>query len=174
MRLETPPTLHLIVGLPGSGKTTLARRLEHDQGALRLTPDEWITALYGQHLTQAVLDAARDPVEMLQWSVAVRALTLGVSVILDFGFWSRSERERFRSQAADVGARSQIHALLVPEEELWARLTQRNANLPPATFRITREQLAAWWALFEAPAADELVIRSPSGETRSAGGLTPA
>lgn len=32
------PTLHLLVGLPGSGKTTLARRLEQDLPALRLTP----------------------------------------------------------------------------------------------------------------------------------------
>lgn len=43
-----------------------------------------------------------------------------------------------------------------------AYAAQRN-TLPPATFRITREQPAAWWARCEAPAADELVIRSPSG-----------
>jgi predicted kinase len=33
-------TLHLMVGLPCSGKTTLARTLEHERSALRLTPDE--------------------------------------------------------------------------------------------------------------------------------------
>ena len=32
-------TLHLMVGLPCSGKTTEARRLERELGALRLTPD---------------------------------------------------------------------------------------------------------------------------------------
>ena len=33
--------LHLMVGLPCSGKTTEARRLEKEYHALRLTPDEW-------------------------------------------------------------------------------------------------------------------------------------
>ncbi|MGE3273288.1 MAG: AAA family ATPase, partial [Chloroflexota bacterium] len=40
--------LHLMVGLPGSGKTTLARQLEAQYSALRLTPDEWHIRLFGQ------------------------------------------------------------------------------------------------------------------------------
>ncbi len=35
-----PPTLFLTVGLPGTGKTTAARRIEAEHGALRLTKDE--------------------------------------------------------------------------------------------------------------------------------------
>src|SRR5437879_1890710 len=88
-KIESMPTLILMCGLPGSGKTTLAKKLEQERKALRLTPDEWITPLYGAELSQPELDACRDPVEAVQWSVAERALSLGVSVILDFGFWSR-------------------------------------------------------------------------------------
>jgi predicted kinase len=36
------PTLFLTVGLPATGKTTAARRLEVDHHALRLTKDEWM------------------------------------------------------------------------------------------------------------------------------------
>ena len=41
-------TLHLMVGLPCSGKTTLAQKLERERSALRLTPDEWQVPLFGQ------------------------------------------------------------------------------------------------------------------------------
>src|SRR4029077_5670077 len=166
------PTLHLIVGLLGSGKTTLARRLEREHDALRLCPDEWIAALYGNAPPEPILDAARDPVEQLQWAVAERALQLGVSVILEFGFWSRSERELFRARAAELGASSEVHARVVPEDELWRRLARRNAKLPPGTFAITREQLASWSKLFEPPVPEELARRpaenvAPSGRTRA-------
>ena len=39
---ESRATLHLICGLPGSCKTALAKRLEHDLPALRLAPDEYV------------------------------------------------------------------------------------------------------------------------------------
>ena len=149
-------TLILMCGLPGSGKTTRARELELERHALRLTPDEWIARLFGTGLTLPTLDWCRDPVEAVQWAVAERALSLGVNVILDFGFWSRSEREGFRSRAAALGARSEVHFLDAPREVLLARLAARNAELPAYTFHVTEVQLNAWWNLFEPPAADEL------------------
>jgi predicted kinase len=164
-RLADPPTLHLIVGLPGAGKTTLARQLELDIPAFRLTPDEWIETLYGASVKADVLDAARDPVERLQWDVAVRALELGVDVILDFGFWSREEREHFRSRAALLGARSQVHALHLSLDELWARLGDRNVARPAGTFRVSRAQLEQWWSVFQPPGADELLLRPAPHES---------
>lgn len=47
------PTLHLICGLPGSGKTTLAKQLEHDPPALRLAPDEWMARIVGDGYDEA-------------------------------------------------------------------------------------------------------------------------
>ena len=149
-------TLHLMCGLPGSGKTTLAERIERESNALRLSPDEWIVRLYGSQLTPPTLDWCRDPVEALQWSVAERVLTLGANVVLDFGFWSRAEREEFRARAAALGAGSEIHFLDVPRAELSARLAARNAEPPPGTFRVTEAQLEAWWQVFEPPTTDEL------------------
>lgn len=149
-------TLLLMCGLPCSGKTTLAVRLERERGALRLTPDEWIVRLYGERLTPPALDWCRDPVEALQWEVAGRALQLGVNVILDFGFWSRSEREEFRARAAALGAGSEVYFLDATRPTLLARLTERNADPPPYTFRVTEAQLDTWWNLFEPPAPDEL------------------
>jgi predicted kinase len=153
-------TLFLMCGLPGSGKTTLAKRLERERDALRLTPDEWIARLFGQHLTPPALDWCRDPVESVQWEVAERALRLGVNVVLDFGFWSRAEREEFRARAAALGAGSEVYFLDAAREELSARLAARNVEPPPGTFRVTEAQLDAWSKVFEPPTEDELRPRS--------------
>ncbi len=40
----TRPTLHLTVGLPGVGKTTLARKISHEDEAVRFSSDEWMIA----------------------------------------------------------------------------------------------------------------------------------
>ncbi len=94
------PILHLICGLPGSGKTTLARRLERDLPALRLAPDEWMARIVGDGYDES----KRAAVEAVQWEIAARALSLSVDVILENGFWSRSERDDFRARAAALGA----------------------------------------------------------------------
>ncbi len=40
-----PGRVILICGLPGSGKTTLSKRLATELGAVRMCPDEWMHAL---------------------------------------------------------------------------------------------------------------------------------
>jgi predicted kinase len=54
----------------------------------------------------------------------------------------------------------------VPKEDPWARLDRRNADLQPHTFHITREQLNAWWALFQQPDDDELRERPAPSELK--------
>jgi predicted kinase len=149
------PTLFLICGLPGSGKTTLARELEASRPALRLCPDEWIAVILADPADTAELDRLRTPVESVQWQLAKRALVLGLDVVLEYGFWSREERTFFRKEAEALGASVELRYLHVSRDELWARLMRRNADLPPGTFPVTLEQLDLWSSWFEVPAPDE-------------------
>jgi hypothetical protein len=143
----------LIVGLPGAGKTSLARRLAEERAGLRFTPDEWMDALFNTN----EFDGRRWVLESeLLWGVAARALELEVNVVLDYGCWSEEERELFRSRAQTLGATAEIVVLDLPFEVLWERIERRNADLPPATFAISREELAEWSDRFEVPTADEL------------------
>jgi predicted kinase len=150
------PTLYMICGLPGAGKTTLAKQIEVTESALRLCPDEWIAALLADITDTTEMNRLRDPVESLQWDLAKRALVLGMDVILENGFWSREERVRFRSEAKALGVRVELKYLDVTRDELWARLAKRNADLPPGSFAVTQEQLDLWWSWFEPPTADEI------------------
>jgi len=148
-----------MVGLPCSGKTTLAQKLEREQAALRLTPDEWQVRLFGQDAAQPEHDARHSLIEAMLWDIASRALALGTNVILDYGFWAREEREDFRWRAKQLGASSEVHFLDVAEAELLRRLALRNAQPSQASFYITEEMMKPWIAFFQKPTPDELERR---------------
>ena len=149
------PTRFLMVGLPGAGKTTRAMQIEAEHAALRLTPDEWILALYGTSLDRPQRGAIRDPVETLQWQLARRALVHRCNVVLDWGFWSRVERQRYRNEAEALGARVAIVYVSAEIEELWRRIRGRPVSAS-GTLEITRADLELWETLFEPPTEDEV------------------
>ena len=152
-------TLHLMVGLPCSGKTTLAQTLESEQSALRLTPDEWQVRLFGQDAEEPEHDVRHTLIETMLWNIAGRALALGTNVILDFGFWAREEREDFRLRAKKLGARSEVHFLDVSEDELMRRLEVRNSQPSQESFHIPEDTMKPWIAFFQRPTPDELERR---------------
>lgn len=156
------PTLFLTCGLPGSGKTTLAKRIEQDAPALRLTADEWLHELYPELSTTEVEHGPyRGRLEPLQWMTAVRALELGCNVVLDWGLWAREERDLYRTAARAVGARVVLCLLDPPVDELWNRLSRRNADRPFGVYEIPKSALLRWSEAFQRPTADELALYDP-------------
>ena len=131
------PTLFLMVGLPATGKTTVARRLEVEHAALRLTKDEWMKALCGDENPSS----GSDVIEGRLIEIGPRALELGVSVVVDFGLWGRDERSALRQAAADRGARVEMYYLEAPRDEMRRRLDQRWLDQPHTTWEISDEVL---------------------------------
>ena len=147
--------LYAMVGLPCAGKTTHAKELEKAAGAVRFTPDEWHTCLFGHDMDSPEHDSRHDRVESLMRGVADTLLRNGVSVILDFGFWGRSERDALRAHAADLGAGFEMHYMDVPLETIYARMDARNASGRDDIFVFTKVDLAVWLEWWEPPTEDE-------------------
>jgi predicted kinase/N-acetylglutamate synthase-like GNAT family acetyltransferase len=152
--VPTRPTLFCVCGLPGAGKTTLARQLAGSTTAVRLSGDEWLADL-GIDLFD---EATRDRLEVLFWRLAQDLLRLGQSVILESGFWLRSDRDEKRVGAHALGARVELVYLDVGVAERWRRIERRNAAGAPTEVRITREQLEGWDQFFEPPDRDEIAL----------------
>lgn len=146
------PTLFLTVGLPCTGKTTAARRIEVEHDALRLTKDEWVKALYGHENPRS----ASDVIEGRLIEIGLRALELGTDVVIDFGLWSRDERSALRQAAADRGARVEMRYCDVTPAEQRRRLDHRQADAPHTTWPMSDDELARWAADFDIPTPGEL------------------
>ena len=119
---------------------------------MRMCPDEWMDAL-GIDLWD---QAARARVEALQWSQTLELVRRGLTVVVEWGVWSRAERDVARAEARSAGAAIELRYLDVPKDELWRRLDARNRRPGFGWTQIDRSSLDAWWEMFEPPTAEEL------------------
>jgi predicted kinase len=145
-------TLILMVGLPAAGKTTRAHELAATHHALRFTPDHWMIPLFGDSMA----GDKRWVLEGRLISVALQALRLGTSVVLDFGLWGRDERSALRWLARSAGAECQVVYLPVDKDIQLARIAHRQETTPHLTFPMTETDVDAWRQEFEEPDAAEL------------------
>jgi predicted kinase len=148
------PRLVLMCGLPAAGKTTLARELEEPYRAVRISADEWKLALGIDPFD----DAARVRLEAQLLALAERLLAIGTSVILEWGFWARRERDDLRGMARSHDALVELRFLDVTYDELVRRVEERTAN---GGIPITAEHMAIYRVKFEAPTAEELALFDP-------------
>lgn len=152
--VNSPPSLHglggklvILCGLPGSGKTTFAKRIVKETNAIRLCPDEWMSTLHFDLFDSE----ARMRVEQLQWEIAQRLLCIGQTVVLEWGTWLASERKALRHAAHERGATAELYVLEESLEILWKRICLRSADERFGSRSITRAELDNWATMFEPP-----------------------
>jgi predicted kinase len=146
----TGSRLIIVCGLPGSGKTTLAKALESRLRAVRFSPDEWMDAL-SLNLWD---EERRGKIEALQWKFGQELLALGLTVIIEWGTWGKAERDTLRLGARALGAAVELHYVSAPVDVLFDRIQRRGMEKPP----IDRETMSRWFEKFQAPTAEEMAL----------------
>lgn len=158
---ETTPTIHLVCGSTGAGKTTYSARLSEMTGAASFSIDDWMVTLFGPDAPSRpdwswiVERTARCERQIL--STAIQLARQGVSSILDIGLLRASDRERLSLAATEAGLTSRLHFVDADPTVRWNRVEARNAN-KGATFRlmVTREMFNAIESIWQPPDAVEL------------------
>ena len=157
---------HMIAGLTGAGKTTYARALARDLGAVRMSIDEWNGNLF-------FMD--RSPESDFGWfyervqrctrqmrETASQVLDAGVPVVFDCGFTNRLERGIFYDWADSSGFDLTLHFIATDPETCWQRVERRNLEKGETfALTVTKEMFDFMQRLWEPP--DEAEIRERNG-----------
>lgn len=146
------PTLTLFCGLPGAGKSTLARRLEVAGHGVRLSTDDWQAALGVAHADTHF----HERLQRVLYGHGLRLLRGGVDVIVEDGLWTKAERTAKFADARACGARIDFHVFEVPFDILWSRLQGRTSEAEPGAYPMTQQELRQAWDLFDPPSEDEV------------------
>lgn len=153
------PLAHVIIGFIGSGKTTFAKKLEKETGAIRITKDEWMIKIFGNKITsdknfeeydKNVIELTRD--------FAFKILESGRDVIIDEGFWARSQRDEIRRKIEMAGGKVQFYYVKNTHETMRERVSKRNLSLTADAFVISQEMYDGYKKYFEEPSPEEKCI----------------
>jgi len=153
------PIAYIISGFIGAGKTTFARKLEKETGAIRITKDEWVIKIYGNKITSDKNFEKYDKnITKLATDIAFKILKAGKDVVIDEGFWAKSQRDDIKKKVSEVGAKPILYYVECPVEKMRERVVTRS-NIPPEdSFEISGEMFDSYLKHWQPPEEDEEFI----------------
>ena len=149
----------LMTGMPGAGKTTLARALEQ-AGLVRLCPDEEMFRRYGHYgrdFPRGQFRVREAPVLKSVADDLHRLIASGRDVVVDHGFWTPEDRAEWRNNILKAGGSPILVYLPVPHEVRWNRIRERNAKslVDPNSIEFSESDLLRFAGRFHAPTDSE-------------------
>ncbi len=142
------PTIHLMVGFMGFGKTTIAKELEKKFSAVRFTHDEIMLERYGRNPSDFQMKYKIVDNEIRKKTA--ECIQNGQDVILDYGFWTHEKRKEYYNWAKTLTAQVVFHCTACDLDTAKQRVLKRTANekdalwIDEATFDALAKQYEPW------------------------------
>ena len=159
----------MLSGKIASGKTTFAKRLAKEKKAVILSVDEITLALFDEHIGDKH-DEYVERCEKYLFEKSVEIVKTGINVVLDWGFWTKREREFAKEFYGKRNIEAEFFFIETDDETWRAGIEKRNAEVLSGNVRAyyVDENLAKKFeSIYEPPEPDEAGVRVRREKTAS-------
>lgn len=143
-----------------SGKTTYAEKLRVKYNAIILSVDEIMLALFDQNVGEKHDDYV-ERTEKYLFHKSLDIIEMGVNVILDWGFWTESERNYAKKFYGSRNIDYEFHYIDVSDENWQIRLDKRNREITAGevdAYYVDDNLAAKFNSIFERPKKEEIDV----------------
>jgi predicted kinase len=154
--MNTSATLIFLCGKMAAGKSTLARELAEQRGAILLVQDELLEHLFPGEITDVPRFIERS--SRLRHALTPHicaVLSKGLPVVLDFPGNTRAQRAWFRELFERARVEHELHFIDASDVVCKRQLEERSRHLPPGTPWTTDAEYETVTVHFQPPSADE-------------------
>lgn len=148
-------------GKISSGKSTYAERLRKEHGAVLLSIDEIMLAMFGQYVGE-MHDEYVARTEKYLFGKSLEIIESGINVVLDWGVWTKAERAEARDFYKSHGIDYELHYIDVTDEVWRERIAKRNNAISVGrlnAYYVDDNLAEKFGTIFEPPADEEIDIR---------------
>lgn len=152
----------LICGKICCGKTTYSEQIRKEENAIILSVDEIMLSIFGQHAGEKHDEYANNTQKYL-FDKSIEFVNAGVNVILDWGFWTKENRDKAKEFYKSRGIDMEMHYIDICDETWKQRLAYRNAKVEAgqtAAYFVDENLANKFAAIFETPEKEEIDVWS--------------
>ncbi len=151
--------VYLLCGLPGSGKSTWSEKfVEENPNTVWYKLDKEFflkhkSSFYGDKFQQYEDEIKKEILKKVKVD-----LEKGKDVILDYGFWKKTDREEYKDIVKTLGAESILLYFKQDNQVLLERLKARNMKNLEHEHVISEELLNIFFTRFEEPKGEGEIL----------------
>lgn len=139
------PSIHLIEGPVGAGKSTFATELARKVSGVHVPMDEWFARLFSPDRPSTdfvswYVEHKRRLLTLI-WDHAVALIRSGTPAILELGLIRRDDRSQFYGRVDKLGIDLLVYVLDLPRELRRERVRRRNVERGPTFSMVVPEHI---------------------------------
>ena len=152
--------VYILCGKICSGKSTYSQKLRKSQKAVILSVDDITLTLLGQNGGDT-LDIYVEKLEQYFFQKSVEIVETGINVVLDWGFWTKAERDFAKEFYNSHGIEYEFHYISINDEEWYRRLDKRNNDVlekKSDAYYVDEGLAQKFKSIFEIPGKEEIDV----------------